>query len=92
MHAPSKYMQRYKNLPWDRQVMAAMLSAVDDGIGNILKTLQKNEMLENTFIFFKVTMDHLEKAEIGLMGLLTHIMEARLQVLEDIKRAFLKVE
>ena len=36
MHAPQKYMDRFADLPWDRQVMAAMVSAVDDGIGEIL--------------------------------------------------------
>ena len=30
MHAPKKYMDRFSHLPWDRQVMAAMLSAMDD--------------------------------------------------------------
>src|SRR5699024_4987420 len=29
MHAPQKYLDRFPDLPWDRQIMAAMLSAVD---------------------------------------------------------------
>ena len=28
MHAPKEYMDRFAHLPWDRQVMAAMLAAV----------------------------------------------------------------
>ena len=39
MHAPQKYMGRFADLPWDRQVMAAMVSAVDDGIGEIFNEL-----------------------------------------------------
>lgn len=53
MHAPKKYMDRFSNLPWDRRVMAAMLSAVDDGIGDILDELTRQDVLDNTFIFFQ---------------------------------------
>ena len=41
MHAPKKYMDRFSHLPWDRQVMvAAMLSAMDDSVGNIMDELK----------------------------------------------------
>ncbi|RAP78553.1 sulfatase-like hydrolase/transferase [Paenibacillus montanisoli] len=52
MHAPQKYMNRYKHLPWDRQVMAAMISAVDDGVGEIVAALKRNGLYENSIIFF----------------------------------------
>ena len=52
MHAPQKYMQRFAHLPWDRQMMAAMLSAVDDGVGAILDEVDRQGMAENTCIFF----------------------------------------
>ena len=52
MHAPEKYMQRFAHLPWDRQVMAAMLSAVDDGIGAILDEVERQGLAENTCTFF----------------------------------------
>ena len=52
MHAPDKYMQRFAHLPWDRQVMAAMLSAVDDGIGAILDEVERQGLAENTCTFF----------------------------------------
>ena len=39
MHAPKKYRDRFSHLPWDRAIMAAMLSAVDDGVGAILDEL-----------------------------------------------------
>lgn len=52
MHAPKKYMDRYGHLPWDRQVMAAMITAVDDGVGEIVNTLKRSGQYENTVIFF----------------------------------------
>jgi len=53
MHAPKKYMDRFAHLPWDRQVMAAMLSAVDDGLGMLIDELERQGQLANTVIFFQ---------------------------------------
>ncbi len=53
MHAPAEHMERFAHLPWDRRVMAAMLSAVDDGVGEILAALERNGMRENAFLFFQ---------------------------------------
>ncbi len=53
MHAPEKYMERFAHLPWDRQVMAAMLSCVDDGVGDITDELERQGILENTIIYFQ---------------------------------------
>ncbi|MCL2832644.1 MAG: sulfatase-like hydrolase/transferase [Treponema sp.] len=53
MHAPDKYMKRFNHLPWDRQVMAAMISAVDDGLGMIADELERQGALENTIIVFQ---------------------------------------
>jgi arylsulfatase A-like enzyme len=52
MHAPKKYMDRFSNLPWDRQVMAAMLSAMDDSVGNIMDELKRLGVDDNTLTFF----------------------------------------
>ncbi|PCJ52013.1 MAG: sulfatase [Planctomycetota bacterium] len=52
MHAPKEYMERFSNLPWDRQVMAAMLSAVDDSIGRIMKELKDSDLVDDTCVFF----------------------------------------
>ncbi len=52
MHAPEKYMERFAQLPWDRQVMAAMLSAVDDGVGEILAEVERLGLRERTCTFF----------------------------------------
>ena len=53
MHAPRKHMDRFAHLPWDRQVMAAMISAVDDGVGDIVDELKRQGIYENTCIFYQ---------------------------------------
>ena len=52
MHAPQKYMDRFTHLSWDRQVMAAMLSAVDDGVGAIMAEVERLGLREDTCTFF----------------------------------------
>ena len=52
MHAPQKYLDRFPNLPWDRQIMAAMISAVDDAIGKIQDEIQRLGLSDNTLSFF----------------------------------------
>jgi len=53
MHAPQKYLDRFKGLPWDRQIMAAMISAVDDGVGQIRDELERLGIDRDTLIFFQ---------------------------------------
>ena len=53
MHAPEKYLKRFEHLPWDRRIMAAMISAVDDGVGEIRAELERQGILENTLIYFQ---------------------------------------
>jgi arylsulfatase A-like enzyme len=52
MHAPQKYIDRFPDLPWDRQIMAAMLSAVDDSVGEVLDELERQDIVDNTVTFF----------------------------------------
>jgi arylsulfatase A-like enzyme len=52
MHAPQEYMDRFAELPWDRQVMAAMISAVDDAIGKIMNEVERLGAAANTLSFF----------------------------------------
>jgi arylsulfatase A-like enzyme len=52
MHAPKEHMDRFAHLPWDRQVMAAMVSAVDDSVGAIMAELKRQDLYENTCVFF----------------------------------------
>ena len=53
MHAPEKYLERFPNLKWDRQIMAAMLSAMDDSVGKIIDELKKHDLFDNTITFFQ---------------------------------------
>jgi len=53
MHAPQKYLDRFPDLPWDRQIMAAMLSAVDDGVGDVMNALERHGIRDNTCVFFQ---------------------------------------
>ncbi|MBV9864950.1 MAG: sulfatase-like hydrolase/transferase [Abitibacteriaceae bacterium] len=53
MHAPPKYLDRFPRLSPDRRIMAAMLSAVDDGVGAIRSELERQGILNNTCIFFQ---------------------------------------
>ncbi len=53
MHAPKKYTDRFKHLPWDRAIMASMISAVDDGVGDIINELKRTNQYENTCIYFQ---------------------------------------
>ena len=53
MHAPQKYLDRFPDLPWNRRIMAAMISAVDDAVGAIVEELRRQSALDNTCIFFQ---------------------------------------
>jgi arylsulfatase A-like enzyme len=52
MHAPQQYMDRFAHLPWDRRVTAAMIAAVDDGVGAIMAELRHLGIADNTCTFF----------------------------------------
>lgn len=52
MHAPDSYMQRFAHLPLERRTYAAMIAAVDDGIGSIRATLERQGRWQNTLLFF----------------------------------------
>jgi arylsulfatase A-like enzyme len=53
MHAPRKYLDRFPDLAPDRRIMAAMISAVDDGVGAIREELERQNLLDNTCVFFQ---------------------------------------
>jgi arylsulfatase A-like enzyme len=53
MHATQKYLDRFKSVADDnRRTYCAMMSAMDDAIGAVLKKLDENKLTENTLIFF----------------------------------------
>jgi arylsulfatase A-like enzyme len=50
---PQTYMDRVANITDpNRQVYAAMITAEDDGVGQVLQTLQAQNLLSNTLVFF----------------------------------------
>ncbi len=50
---PKVYMDRVANITDpDRRIYAAMVVAMDDGVGQVLQTLGSNNLLRNTLIFF----------------------------------------
>jgi len=53
MHAPKEYVDRFPHLLPDRRIMAAMLSAVDDGVGAIMAELERQQIAGNTCVFFQ---------------------------------------
>lgn len=53
LQATEKYLNRFQHIAdKDRRTYAAMVSAVDDGVGRVLQTLREHEIEENTLIFF----------------------------------------
>jgi arylsulfatase A-like enzyme len=53
MHAPQEYLDRFPGLPWDRRIMAAMLAAMDDGVGAIVAELERQGIRDNTIVCFQ---------------------------------------
>lgn len=52
LHAPADYVARHAHLPEDRRMIAAMMSAVDDGVGRIVETLERLGRRDDTIVFF----------------------------------------
>ena len=52
MHAPAEYLDRFPDLPPERRIMAAMVAAMDDGVGAIVERLREHDQLDNTCIVF----------------------------------------
>lgn len=53
MHAPKEYVDRLPDLPEDRRIMAAMIAAMDDGVGAVLDELERAGLREDTAVFFQ---------------------------------------
>ena len=52
MHAPEKYVKRFAHLDPERRMYAAMIAAVDDGVGEIMASVKQAGLLENTLVVF----------------------------------------
>lgn len=53
LDATQKYLERFTgDMPERRRKALAMLSAVDDGVGDIMRTLSKHKLRNRTLVFF----------------------------------------
>ena len=52
LQATQKYLDRFPDLEGKRKVYAAMVSAVDDGVGRVLEALRQHGVDDNTLVFF----------------------------------------
>ncbi|MGV9797947.1 sulfatase family protein [Mycobacterium sp. NPDC003449] len=52
MHVPQRYKDRFPDLPWERQIMAAMVSAMDDAVGSVLDELDRQGLRDDTMCVF----------------------------------------
>jgi arylsulfatase A-like enzyme len=53
MQASQKYLDRFTHIEEElRRTYAAMVSAVDDGVGRVLDKLDEHDLAENTLVFF----------------------------------------
>jgi arylsulfatase A-like enzyme len=54
MMAPAKYLDRFpSSMDRDRRMHAAMVAAVDDGVGRLTDALKAKGLLQNTVIYFQ---------------------------------------
>jgi arylsulfatase A-like enzyme len=68
MHAPQKYMQRFAGLEPERRTYAAMIAALDDGVGQVLRTLRELRLEQNTLVLFSADNGATREARAGLNG------------------------
>jgi arylsulfatase A-like enzyme len=66
MHAPAKYVDRFRRLEPERRMYAAMLSAADDSIGEIMGLVRKLGLYERTVVFFASDNGATREARAGL--------------------------
>lgn len=53
MHAPAEYVARFEHVTDpERRMHLAMLAAMDDGVGEILATLEEEGLRQDTLVFF----------------------------------------
>lgn len=52
MHAPKRYVDRFRDLPPERRMYAAMLAAVDDAVGQVMQAVRDYQLGERTFVVF----------------------------------------
>ncbi|HYW42602.1 MAG TPA: sulfatase-like hydrolase/transferase [Bryobacteraceae bacterium] len=66
MHAPQKYVARFRSLDPERRTYAAMLAAADDGVGQVIAALRELRLDERTLVFFSADNGATREARAGL--------------------------
>lgn len=52
MHAPERYKEPYRHLPWEQMIIAAMIAAMDEAIGKVLDELEVRGISDDTIVIF----------------------------------------
>jgi arylsulfatase A-like enzyme len=52
MVAPGRFFERYAHLPVPRRWQAALVAHIDESIGRIMDELRRQDLVEDTFVFF----------------------------------------
>ena len=68
MHAPAEYMRRFPLLPPERRTYAAMMAAMDDGVGEVRSVLRELGLESNTLVFFLADNGATREPRAGLDG------------------------
>ena len=68
MVPPEKYKARFPGMEKERQTYVSMLSAMDDGVGQVLNTLKQFGLRDNTFIHYQADNGATREARAGLNG------------------------
>lgn len=68
MHAPRRYVERFADQPPESRMYAAMLSAMDDAVGEILRTLDEFGLRQNTLTIFTADNGMTREKRAGLSG------------------------
>lgn len=67
LQATEKYLKRFPNITErKRKIYAAMVSAVDDGVGNVLDALDEMGITDNTIVYFYQTMEGQLKTDLTM--------------------------
>lgn len=66
MHAPRRFVERYRDLPYERREYAALVASLDESIGRIMRRLEQHKLVENTLVIF--SSDNGPSAEIRANG------------------------
>jgi arylsulfatase A-like enzyme len=66
MHAPKKYVDRFLDVEFERRIYLAMMAAADDAIGEVMSTVKKAGLLDNTLVFFSADNGATRETRAGL--------------------------